>query len=82
MACEAKVAWPSRRLAARARKNQIGMADFNSKDRKRLNVYKCPVCAQWHVGTEDVVRLRSARKAKLEHETRRGNALEDRCDGG
>jgi len=76
LTCEAKVAWPSRRTAERARKHHTNCLDFFGKDRQPLTVYRCPVCKQWHSGREDV------KKNRLEKHERRRYEIEKEALGG
>lgn len=67
LTCEAKVAWPSRRMAERARKHHNMCLDYFGKDRQPSSVYHCPVCGQWHSGREDVTKLRLEKHERYRH---------------
>jgi hypothetical protein len=76
LACEAKVSWPSRKLALKARQRQIDHLDFDGRDRIIMAVYRCPVCSAWHVGREDVAKLRYKRREHHDYQLERELDLE------
>lgn len=64
LTCSVKISWPSRRLADEACRSLVKELDRDGRDREVLVTYKCPACAQWHIGHEDVERSRHFRRSR------------------
>jgi hypothetical protein len=58
-----KVRHPSRRLAVEAMKVQLlKILHQKGHDKPVMDVYRCPGCDGWHVGNNDVEKLRQIRR--------------------